>query len=59
MRIGLLVADYGDGSQGIRFFRDIERAVECLENEEEYFTNDEVTEIEVPDDFYPPGFWAD
>lgn len=59
MKVYLLVADYGDGYSGIRFFRDEERALELLENDEEYYCNDEVTEIDVPDDFTPPGFWAD
>lgn len=59
MRIGLLVADGGDGSSSIRFFRSIEKAEEVREENEEYFTNEDVTEIEVPDDFTPPGFWAD
>ena len=59
MKIGLLAADYGDGSSGISFFRDINKAVDACENNEMYWHNDEVTEINVPDDFVPPGFWCD
>ena len=59
MKIGLLAADYGDGSSGIDFFRSIDKATDACENSETYWHNDEVTEIEVPDDFVPPGSWAD
>ena len=59
MRIGLLACDYGDGTTGIRFYRTVEAAEHALDVDEEVFCNEDVTEIDVPDDFVPPGFWAD
>lgn len=63
MKVALLVADGGDGSASIRFFRDIELADRLAggdEHCETYCWNEGYpTYIEVPDDFLPPGFWAD
>ncbi|MCS5736706.1 UNVERIFIED_CONTAM: hypothetical protein RF648_18520 [Kocuria sp. CPCC 205274] len=58
MDIGLLVWDGGDGTSTIRFFRDLDKAQDKLE-EDSYNCNEDVTVITVPDNFVPPGFWAD
>lgn len=62
MKIGLLVRNYSDGTQGIAFFRSVELALQVYVNEDEewkYADTDGVTIIDVPKDFVPAGFWAD
>lgn len=58
MRIGLLAADYGDGTLGVAFFKNVANAEDAQLRDEEFY-NSEITEIDVPDDFMPPGFWRD
>lgn len=62
IQVALLVCDHGDGSSGIRFFRDINLARQLASNgdNEEFFANEgEPVIIEVQDGFTPPGFFAD
>lgn len=59
MKIGMLVCDGGDGYSNIHFYRNIETAENDIQEYEQYYCNEDVTEIEVPDDFVPPGGWDD
>lgn len=63
MKIALVIADGGDGSASIRFFRDTllaEKVVEDDNNCEELGMNEgSPTIIEVGEDFVPPWGWDD
>jgi hypothetical protein len=62
MKIALVIADCGDGSATIRFFKDVDFAEKIAYHDyfcEELAMSEGGTIIEVGDDFYPPGGWDD
>lgn len=63
MRIALLIADCGDGSNTIRWFKDVrlaERLCSGSDALEEFYSNEgSPTYIEVPDDWAPPFGYDD
>ena len=62
MKIALVIADGGDGSASIRFFKDVDLAEEVAYHDyfcEELSISEGATIIEVGDDFVPPYGWSD
>jgi hypothetical protein len=62
MKIALVIADCGDGSATIRFFKDVDFAEKIAYHDyfcEELAMSEGGTIIEVPDDFKPPAGWSD
>lgn len=63
MRVAILIADGGDGSASLSWFRDIELANKVANDDDhcETFGMNEggTTIIDVHDDFIPPGGWDD
>lgn len=64
MKVALLIADGGDGSACIRYFKNVNLAMTLLDDDnycETFGLNEgDCDVIEVPADFIPPGgYWAD
>lgn len=51
MQLYALVSDGGDGSNSIQWFANYARAKSFIEHDEEYFTNDDVEVLVLPDGF--------
>lgn len=62
MQIAIVIADCGDGSATLRWFKDVALAEEVAYHDhfcEELAMSEGATVIEVGDDFLPPGGWDD
>jgi|AKYZ01.1.fsa_nt_gi hypothetical protein len=62
MKVGLLIADGGDGSASIHYFKDLiyaSQLQDCDNHCETFGLNDSMDIIDVPEGFYPPGGFSD
>lgn len=62
MEIAIVIADCGDGSATLRFFKDVALAEEVAYHDyfcEELAMSEGATIINVEYDFTPPGGWCD
>lgn len=62
MKVAILIADCGDGSSTLRWFKDLDLAETLAYHDrycEDFGASEGTTEIEVQDDFLPPGGFDD
>lgn len=62
MQVAIVIADCGDGSASLRWFKDVELAEEVAYHDhfcEELSISEGATIISVEYDFTPPGGWSD
>lgn len=60
MKVAILICDGGDGSAGLRWFKDLLLAERLCETQEDFYQNEGDPEVvDVPDDWEPRGGFDD
>lgn len=59
MKVAILISDGGDGYASLRWFKNTELAREVIDEHEQFYMNEGVEVIDVPEDFNPPGGFDD